>query len=470
MNIKAPFFIFLLCLCLLNCSFAQDNKYAIHWVEKAKNASFFEKGKELPTLLINAVKLKKIIPYELPQNQAILQAMTSQRFEQNMKIPQIEGALITEETEQITQPENAQWLPQDISLFTVYESITASKNIEYLALYAPHNDKNIFIAAFKFKDIEKLFKKSDVALWQYPSQTNFGNILHLDIDDGSAYRIAKTLIMNEKENEIQISSEFKEKIADESLSYEWLIRPIEKKVGEKEFQPTEIEVYNENIELKLVAKFDFEKVKTAITEKEVCFLSYSEALKQKLFVSDLQKIMPIPQRKEKTKNRFKKQLISDLNMKEEENKTLFQQGNELVKYLIEALQNKKTNAYWSDSLATKLQFSELEAKLMIPPLPSIDDSTNTPKYLEIRQLYKLNLIEEMSFDQWGTQKNYQTKAIAILLPAQENTTKGIDEPLVYFSYKDVVKLVKKKKLKEMLSLFENRSFKAMPIFMKPATR
>lgn len=469
MNIKTPFFILLFFLCLLSRSFAQE-KYTIHWVEKTKNASFFEKGKELPTLLINAVKLKKIIAYEQPQNQALLQEMTAQRFEQNMKIPQIQGALITEDTEQITQPENAQWLPQEMSLFAVYEDITASGKIEYLAIYAHYNDKNIFIAAFKFKDVEKLFKKSDAALWQYPTQANFGNVLHLDIDDGSAYKIAKTLIMNEKETKIQISTEFKNKIADEILSYEWLIRPVEKKVSKKEFQIVDLEVYNEENELKLVAKFDFEKVKTTIAEKEVYFLSYAEALKQKLFVSDLQKIMPTPQRKEKAKNRFKKQVISDLNMKEEENNILFQQGNELVKHLIEALPNKKITAYLTDSLATKLQFSELEAKLMMPLPPSISDSIDNSKSLEIRQLYKLNWVEEMSFDQWGNQKNYQIKAIALLLPAQENTIKGIDEPLAYFSYKDVIKLLKKNKLKEMLSLFENRDFKAIPIFMKPTTR
>ncbi len=469
MTTKTLLLTFIFFLLSFNYSFAQE-KYTILWVEKAKNPSFFEKGKELPALLINAARSKKITAYELPQNQALLQEMTAQRFQGNMKIPQTKGTLITEETEQVSLPENAQWLPQDMSLFAVYEPITGLRNIEFLALYAPYNDAKIFIAAFRFADVEKLFKKSDAALWQSPTQANFGNVLHLDIDDGSAYKVAKTLIMNEKESKIPISTEFKDKIEDESLSYEWLIRPVEKKVSKKEFQPTEIEVYNEGSELKLVSKFDFEKVKTAITEKEIYFLSYAEAIKQKLFVSDEQQTMPIPIRKEKAKNRFKKQLINDLNMKEEENKALFQQGNELVKYLIEAVQNRKITAYWSDSLATKLLFSELEAKLMMPPPPSISDSTTTANYLVIRQLYKLNLIEEMSFDQWGRQKNYQIKSIAILLPAQENTSKGIDEPLAYFSYKDIVKLLKKKKLKEMLSLFENRSFKAIPIFMKPTTR
>jgi len=451
-----------------NGIFAQNND-KVHWVEKAKNPSFFEKGKALPTLLINAVRFRKIKPYQVPQNQQTTQEMSVQYFEQNMKIPQSKGGLITDNAEPMLLPENAQWLLQDINLLSVYEDVTSAGKIDFLAIYVSDGERKQFIAAFKFKDVEKLFKKESAALWQYPTQANFGNVLHLDIDDGSAYKVAKTLIMNTLSNESQILPDFKQKITDESLSYQWLVRPLEKKINKNEFQPIELEVYNEDTDLKLVAKFDFEKVKSLIQAKENYFLSYTEALKQKLFVSDLQPTMPTPVRKEKTNKLFKKQITSDLNMKEEENKALFQQGREFVKYLVEAVRAKRLKAYLSDSLKTKLQTEEFEANLTILPQMSVADSLVAIP-LEMSQLYKLNLIEEMRFDQEGKRKTYQIKVISFLLPAQENTAKGIDEALVYFAYKDIIKMVKKNKLTDILLLFKDRKFKAIPIFTNPSVR
>ncbi|TAH22192.1 MAG: hypothetical protein EAZ08_01675 [Cytophagales bacterium] len=451
----------------LRTAFSQN--YQIHWVEKAKNPSFFEQGKELPALLIVAVRNKKIKPYQISANEQLGQEMSGQDFRQNMTIPQPKGMLITEENPAAELPENAQWLLQDVNLLAIYEDVAKAGKIDFIALYVSDGEKKQFIAAFKFKEIEKLFKKEKAALWQYPTQANFGNVLHLDLDDGSIYRLAKLLIQNSVEKGKEISAEFQQKIMDTNLSYQWLVRPLEKKVNNKEFEPTALEVYNEDSELKLVGKFDFEQIKPLIVAKENYFFSYAEALNRKLFISNLQANLPTPLPKAKEKKLFEKQFINDLNMKDEENNVLFKPENEFANYLIEAVRKNQLIPYPNDSLQSKMQLADFEFKLTVPSGNADSDST-TSIALGIRQLYKLNLTEKMFFDQEGKRKTYQTKAISLLLPAQENALKGVDEPLCYFAYKDIVKLLKKKKQKEMLLFFENRNFKAIPIFTKPANK
>lgn len=440
--------------------FAQTN-YQIHEVNKEQNHSFFEKGKEISSILINAVRANKITPYLQPDGGSISK-MTLAQFEQNMKIPVIKGALITDDKDAINFPENAKWFAKDVSIFKIY----AATKIEYLALYVPFNDKNIFIANFRFKDVKKFLKKNKLAVWEYPSKASFGEVLHIDIDDASSYLIAKTLVKSQN-----ITNEFATKIDDESRNYQWLIRPLEKQNAEKNYQISEIEVYYENDSLlQKVGTFGFEKVKEKLIVKENCLLNYAEAIQQNLFISKAQAVMPTPTRKEKPSKLFQKEVISDLNMKDKENELLFQEGKEFVKLLFEAVKNKTLNAYPNDSLKTKLLPKEFENALLCVPPIGLEDSTNiSTKSWEIKQLYKLNLIEQMRFDQFGKKKSYQTKAISVILPAQENTLKGIDEPLLYFSYKEVSKLLKKKKLQTMLSLFENRSFKIIPLFMKGIT-
>ncbi len=454
--------LFSICFFILtNIAFAQTS-WRIHWVEKEKNPSFFEKGKELPVLLINAAKSQKITPYQLPIWAQIPQKLSAQDFKKNIKIPQIKGALITDDKEAINFPENAQWFAKDMSLFAVYEAVTAKgSKLEYLALYVPYNEQRIFIAAFQFKEVEKILKKNKLALWQFPVQANFGEVLHLDIDDGSAYRVAKTLLLNKHKD-----SALAEKIADESLAYQWLVRPIEQKSDKGDYQPVSIEIYHEDSAMQLVEKVDFEQVKHLISGQEIYFLSYVEALKQKLFISDLQPVMPTPTRKEKTSKLFQKPMISDLNLKENENKFFFQPAQEIVKYLIEGFQNKQIKAYLSDSLKTRLTATEFRFSLSVPQLVEEDADTTSAKMWEISQLSKLYLTETMRFDQKGQRKTYQTKALAIVLPAQENLAKSIDEPLVYFSYAEVMRLLKKKKQYGMINLFKNRSFKLIPLFME----
>jgi hypothetical protein len=460
-----------------------QSAWQIHWVSSKDNPSYFEKNKSLPELLLQAVQAKKLTPYQLPQTNQPLQILDEPSFKRNMTIPIVKDKLITDETEATNDGTVMNWLAKDISLFTVYESLTPQgSQIDYVALYVPQNDKNIFIANFKFKDIKKVLKNNILALWQSTTATHFGEVLHLDINDGSAYRTAKILLTNALDNKIVAFSqngepinnrlknnEIIEKIEDERLYFLWLVRPVEQKQDKNNFQPTALEIYYEDSLTFFVARFNYKDAqKLLLKDEKNYFLPYSEALKQKLFLSNLQSSMPTPQQNGKLRKEFKKQIISDLDLKEENNLVFFQAGTELFKILKESVENKQIRAFTSDSIHITLDKIEFSVRFIIPNIDTSDSIAINPNTWQIRQLYKMNLIEEMIFDQEGKQKSYIGKSIAIIIPAQENMFKGIDEPLVYFSFKEVIKILKKKKLKSMLNALNERNFKAIPLFTLPA--
>lgn len=460
-------------------AFAQSSTRRVHWVGKEQNPAYFEKNTSLPALLLSAVKAKKLLPYQLPQANQPLQILDEQSFKRNMTRPLPQGGLITFENDTgILETLSQQWLADEISLFAVYES--QAQQVEYLALYVPREKDSIFIANFKFKDIEKILKNNKLALWH--QQAHFGEVLHLDINDGSVYRIAKTLLNYAFDDKITAFSTagqpinitlktnaLARNIEDKAFSYQWLIRPIEKKEKKNTYQITDLEIYYEDdIEYHFIARFPYENVKSLfmLSERNL-LLSHVEAIKQKLFISNLQSVLPTATLTNKTSKRFKKCIISDINLKDKENKAFYSEENELVKVLKEATENKQIVAFDNDSLTKKLSIAEFQENFVYPSVEFSDSVFTEPTVIPIQKLHKLYLIEDVIFDSDGKQKIYVSKSIAIVLPAAENTAKGIDEPLAYFAYKDVIKLLKKKKLREMLTTFEQRNYKAMPIDSSP---
>ncbi len=460
--------------------FAQPSTWQIHWVDKTSNPAYFERNKSLSELLLRAVKTKKLTPYQLPQTNRPLQVLDEQSFQRNMTRPLPQGGLITYENDtDLSETIYRQWLAHEITLFAVYES--QAQQVEYLALYVPREEQHIFIANFKFKDVEKALKNNKMALWQ--RQIHLGEILHLNIEDGSIYQIAKTLFNYALDDKITAFSEegqtiinetlktnpLARKIEDEKFSYQWLIRPIEKKQNTNTYQITDLELYYEDfIGCHFVARFSYESVKSLLVPvAENLLLPYAEALKQKFFISNLQSNLPTTSLIKKTNKRFKKQIISDMYLKDRENEVLYQEGNELVRILKDAVQQGQLTGFENDSLTQKLSFTEFQKRFTSPLVLSSDSWEASISPVSIRQLYKLHLVEEIIFDLGGKQKTYLGKAIAVVLPAEKNMSKGIDEPLVYFAYKDVMKLLKKKKQQAMLTIFEQRNCKAIPIYSSP---
>ncbi|SFF32558.1 hypothetical protein [Thermoflexibacter ruber] len=470
-------------LCVLVCAstinFAQPSAWRIHWVSKKQNPVYFEKNKSLPDLLLKAVKAKKLLPYQLPQANQPLQILDEQGFKRNMTRPLPQGGLITFENDTgILETTTQQWLAYELSLFAVYES--QGQQIEYLALYVPREEDSIFIANFKVKDVEKILKNSKSALWY--QQNHLREVLHLDIDDGSAYHIAKTLLNSAFDDKITAFStdgqpinislktnRLARSIEKESFSYQWLVRPLEKKEKQNAYQITDLDVYYEDARgCHFIARFPYESIKNLLMPTATnLLLPYAEAIKQKLFISNLQPALPTTRLTNKTSKRFKKRIISDINLKDKQNEAFYSEGNELVEILKEAVEKKQISIFDNDSLTKKLSIAEFEDNFFFPYAASSgSDSILEPPTIPIQMLYKLHLVEEITFDSEGKQKTYESKSIAIIFPFSENE-KGIDEPLVYFAYKDVIKLLKKKKLREMLAVFEQRKYKAIPIYSSP---
>ncbi|GAB4188554.1 MAG: hypothetical protein OHK0057_03480 [Thermoflexibacter sp.] len=472
-------------MCVLVCAstinFAQPSAWRIHWVSKKQNPAYFEKNKSLPDLLLAAVKAKKLTPYQLPQASKPLQILDEQNFKRNMTRPLPQGGLITFENDTgILQTTSQQWLAYDVSLFAVYES--QGQQIEYLALYVPREEDSIFIANFKFKDVEKILKNNKSALWY--QQTHLGEVLHLDIDDGSAYHIAKTLLNAAFDDKIIAFSiagqpinislktnQLAKNIEDRALSYQWLIRPIEKKEKKNTYQISDLEVYYEDdLGCHFIARFPYESIKSLLMPTATnLLLPYAEAIKQKLFISNLQRTLPTTLLTQKSSKYFKKRIISDINLKDKQNEVFYSEENELVKILKEAVEKKQISTFDNDSLTRKLSTAEFQEKFIYLYV-ALSDSNLTEEsstIIPLQKLHKLHLIEEITFDSKGKQKAYERKSIAIILPSSENIAKGIDEPLAYFAYKDVIKLLKKKKLIEMLAVFAQRNYKAIPIYSSP---
>jgi hypothetical protein len=482
--IRIQFFFVCVLVCASTINFAQPSTWRIHWVSKEQNPIYFEKNKALPDLLLKAVKAKKLLPYQLPQANQALQILDEQSFKRNMTRPLPQGGLITFENDtQISETMSQQWLAYEITLFAVYES--QAQQIEYLALYVPRETDSIFIANFKFKDVEKILKNNKSALWY--QQAHLGEVLHLDINDGSAYRIAKTLLTYAFDDKITAFStagqpinislktnHLARGIEDKSLKYQWLVRPIEKKEKQNTYQITDLEIYYEDdIDYHFIARFPYQKAKSLLMPTATnLLLPYTEAMKQKLFISNLQSVLPTASLTNKTSKRFKQRIISDINLKDKENKAFYSEGNELVRILKEAVEKKQILAFDNDSLTKKLSIAESQDKFIYPYAASAfsyftSDEELSPSIIPFQKLYKLHLIEEMTFASEGQQKTYESKSIAIVLPASENINKGIDESLAYFAYKDVIKLLKKKKLREMLAIFEQRNYKAIPTYSSP---
>lgn len=473
------FFVYVL-VCASTINFAQPSTWLIHWVSKKQNPAYFEKNKSLPDLLLSAVKAKKLLPYQLPQANQPLQVLDEQSFKRNMTRPLPQGGLITFENDtRMLETTTQQWLAYELSLFAVYES--QGHQIEYLALYVPREKDSIFVANFKFKDVEKILKNSKSALWY--QQNHLGEVLHLDIDDGSAYHIANTLLSHAFDDKITAFStagqpinislktnQLARSIEKESFSYQWLIRPLEKKEKKNTYQITDLDVYYEdNMGCHFIARFPYESIKNLIMPTATnLLLSYAEAIKQKLFISNLQPALPTPLLTQKSSKYFKKRIISDINLRDKQNEAFYAEENKLVKILKEAVGKKQISIFDNDSLTKKLSIAEFEDNFFFPYAASSgSDSILEFPTIPIQKLYKLHLVEEITFDPKGKQKTYESKSIAIIYPSSENIDKGIDEPLVYFAYKDVIKLLKKKKLREMLSIFEQRKYKAIPIYSSP---
>ncbi len=168
---------------------------------------------------------------------------------------------------------------------------------------------------------------------------------------------------------------------------------------------------------------------------------------------------------------WRKAIWRSIDLREKANKPLFAQGHWVTTLLIDAVKRGELVPYENDSCTKTLAVTAFRERLKIPGADAAvsqaerDAGFDTPadqaasddgawtaagqattkptapvavSYLP-RQLYQLDLKEQLTFDKRRSQMRHQIESVTITIPAAE-TPKGYDVPLASFRYADLVRV------------------------------
>lgn len=170
---------------------------------------------------------------------------------------------------------------------------------------------------------------------------------------------------------------------------------------------------------------------------------------------------------------WRKAVWRTLDLREKANKPLFAQGHWVTNVIIAAVKRGELVPYRTDSCTRALPLSEFRGRLLLPGADSAlsaaeraggfdhtdiegtpesdwttDPATPTagsaraasaPAELLPRQLYQLEVKEQLIFDKRHSRMRHVIEALTITIPATE-TAKGYDLPLASFRYADLVRV------------------------------
>ncbi|MBT31239.1 MAG: gliding motility protein GldN [Thalassobius sp.] len=151
---------------------------------------------------------------------------------------------------------------------------------------------------------------------------------------------------------------------------------------------------------------------------------------------------------------FKKSLWFRMDLRTKVNAPLFANNNEISRLLVDAVKKDIIKPYKNDSLSTAMTKEEFLSRLRIPMADNVDDDIewenenpwgdSSDEAVELgpdeylpRQLYVLEMKEDMIFDKRESRMKHDILALTIVIPADQTPT-GIDKVLASFSYKELV--------------------------------
>lgn len=164
---------------------------------------------------------------------------------------------------------------------------------------------------------------------------------------------------------------------------------------------------------------------------------------------------------------FRKALWFRIDMREKQNVPFFADGNEITRLLIDAVKSGHIRPFKNDSLTTRMSLDEFEENLKIPKDDGDDDfidgekfdenddvwtegdtKSGKPKSVVVntadeylpKQLYVIEMKEDLIFDKRRSRMYEDMLAITIIIPG-EQTAAGIDRELATFSYKELCEQV-----------------------------
>ncbi len=152
---------------------------------------------------------------------------------------------------------------------------------------------------------------------------------------------------------------------------------------------------------------------------------------------------------------WKKTLLRAMDLREKQNTPLFSRNKEITKLILEAVAKGELTPYANDSLERKLTIDEFNENLTVPAegpvlteeekqiaLLNGDSSvlvSGGVEYFMPRDLYQLQITEDLIFDKQRSRLYYDILAITILLPADlKKNVRAIEFNVASFSYKELV--------------------------------
>jgi gliding motility associated protien GldN len=167
---------------------------------------------------------------------------------------------------------------------------------------------------------------------------------------------------------------------------------------------------------------------------------------------------------------FKRTVWQNLDMKEKQNRPFMARGNEITRFVINAVKAGLLQPYADDSLTKKMPIEEFvgnisatgtvmtpeEKKFEIQRIKDDDFLSAAEKKQRIAELDKgggaqeydpsfftqIELKEDWIFDKVRSRMYYDIQAMTIFLPADRNGETGIDKRVASFKYVDLARLFK----------------------------
>ncbi|MCU0450546.1 MAG: gliding motility protein GldN [Bernardetiaceae bacterium] len=166
---------------------------------------------------------------------------------------------------------------------------------------------------------------------------------------------------------------------------------------------------------------------------------------------------------------FKKTLWWRIDGREKSNKPLFAKNMEITKIIIESVKAGILRPYENDSLKTRMSYETFLQNMTIPSADAgltdeekemgfgtEDDAWGSnggfgdegggdgakqeaaaTEWLP-KEIYILEMKEDLIFDKKRSRMYHDIQAITLILPAEKNIAKALDQPIASFSYKELV--------------------------------
>jgi gliding motility associated protien GldN len=155
---------------------------------------------------------------------------------------------------------------------------------------------------------------------------------------------------------------------------------------------------------------------------------------------------------------YKKTVWRNIDLREKQNKPMFSEGRWITKILMDAVQRGELQAYTNDSLSTPLTLDEFKTKMTDPgaivtptDAAAEDDgwgaatgvkeevAAPTSTLFFPKQLYLLELKEDVIFDKKRSRMYNDIKALTIIIPSTLNAA-GVELTAASFRYDDLVRI------------------------------